>query len=108
MVGTGVVGPGTGEAGIGVGGPPELFCWMDAAYEGGGGGGRLLATPVTIPVVTFVATPHIAPLGTKAGGVVPPSTGLVAGATAWAVCSTGFITWVDLTDCMMMGEWVLA
>lgn len=28
------------------------------------------------------------------------------GATAPAICSTGFCTWVDLTDCMMMGEWV--
>lgn len=114
MVGMGVVDRGTGEGfrsgegGIGVGGA-ELFCCMEAAYEGGGGGGILVATPVatpvTIPVVTLVATPHTAPRGTKAGGA--PSVGLV-GATAWAVCKTGFWTWVDFTDCMMMGEWVLA
>jgi len=29
-------------------------------------------------------------------------------ATPWACWRTGFWTWVDLTDCMMMGEWVLA
>ena len=59
---------------------------MDAAYEGGGGGGMLVATPVAtpviMPVVTLVAMPHTAPRGTKGGGL--PSTGLV-GATAWAV-----------------------
>lgn len=60
-----------------------------------------VATPVTMPVVTLVATPHTAPRPTKAGGF--PSVGLV-GATAWAVCSTGFWTCVDLTDCMMIGE----
>lgn len=96
MVGMGVVERGTGEGfrsgegGIGVGGA-ELFCCMEAAYEGGGGGGILVATPVatpvTIPVVTLVATPHTAPRGTKEGG--GPSVGLV-GATAWAVCKTGF------------------
>ena len=82
---------------------------MDAAYEGGGGGGILVATPVatpvTMPVVTLVATPQTAPRGTNGGGL--PSVGLV-GATACAVCSTGFWTWVDFTDCMMIGECVLA
>jgi hypothetical protein len=29
-------------------------------------------------------------------------------ATPMACCNTGFCTWVDLTDCMMMGDWVLA
>lgn len=33
--------------------------------------------------------------------------GAVVGADgAMAVCRTGFCTCVDLTDCMMMGEWV--
>lgn len=56
---------------------------MDAAYDGGGGGGKLLATPVTTPVVTLVATPQTAPLATKGGGVEVVSTGLEA--TGWAV-----------------------
>ncbi len=30
------------------------------------------------------------------------------GATAVALCSTGFCTWVLFTDCMMIGECVLA
>jgi len=60
-----------------------------------------VATPVTMPVVTLVATPQTAPRGTKAGGL--QSVGLV-GATAWAVCRMGFWTWVDFTDCMIIGE----
>ena len=43
--------------------------------------------------------------GTMAGARL--STGLL-GATSWALWRTGFRTWVDLTLCMMMGEWVLA
>jgi hypothetical protein len=84
---------------------------MEAAYEGGGGV-ALVATPVTILPVMAVATPvtTMAPRGTTCVSWCPSvaaveGVGLVG---AHAVCSTGFCTWVDLTDCMMMGEWVFA
>lgn len=71
-----------------------------------------MATPVTTPVATPVTTPAVTVVTAMApramgGNPVgePPSTGVVG---AHAVWSTGFWTWVDLTDCMMMGEWVLA
>ena len=74
----------------------------------------LVATPVTIFPLTAVATPvTMAPRGTTLTTLPgrrrpPPGPSEVGLVGAQAVCSTGFCTWVDLTDCMMMGEWVLA
>ena len=83
--------------------------------EGGGGGGGAMdvATPVTTPPVTMLVVtatavcaataPRGTVLGNRLGG--EPSTGLTGAQAVWR---TGFWTWVDLTDCMMTGEWVLA
>jgi hypothetical protein len=77
--------------------------------------GTPVATPVTTPAVTIfvvatavprctnilLATPVAIPVGT----VVTPE---VKSSGAQAVCRTGFCTWVDLTDCINIGECVLA
>ena len=72
-----------------------------------------VATPVTTPPVTMLVVtatavcaataPRGTVLGNRLGG--EPSTGLTGAQAVWR---TGFWTWVDLTDCMMIGEWVFA
>ena len=72
-----------------------------------------VATPVTTPPVTMLVVTATAvcaataPLGTVLGNRFggEPSTGLTGAQAVWR---TGFCTWVDLTDCMIIGEWVFA
>ena len=52
----------------------------------------------------LIPTPDVADDDMSEDGLVQ----VVLGGGAHAVCSTGFCTCVDLTDCIMIGEWVLA
>ena len=42
------------------------------------------------------------------GSATPTTTVEPTGFIGVAVCKTGLCTWVDLTDCMITGDWVLA
>lgn len=63
--------------------PRPVFCWMLNAYDGGAGA----CSSGDVAICGATDTPLVA----------APAKGAVA------VCSTGFCTCVDLTDCIMIG-----
>lgn len=88
------------------------FLAMLDGYGGGGGTPAVITVGVEVTVGAAEVTEvfNLIDISYDGGGVAEATLGVGDSeilVKAVAVCNTGFCTWVDFTDCTIIGDWAL-